>query len=93
MPAQALSFDGFTEDEIVDAYEMCVTHQEEFLSNDPGGQYLRQEALKHFKDAHPECKTIEQLAMYADLENDTDVKNACVIKIDAQRYAKDMLST
>lgn len=49
MLAKAHSFDAFTQDEIADAYEICITHQEEFLSNTPGGVYLRNEAFKHFK--------------------------------------------
>ena len=87
MQAQAACFDGFTEDEIADAYEICIMNQQEFLSDTEGGKYLRREVLKHFRDRHPDCKTIEQLAIWADLENDVDVKNACNIRIDAEKYA------
>ena len=91
MSVQALSIDDFTKEELADAYETLVTHQEEFLSDDLRGSYLRQQALKHFKDSHLECKTIEQLAVMADLEDDVDVKNACVLKIDAEKYAEDYI--
>ena len=40
--------------------------------------------MKHFKDSHPECDTIEQLAMQADLEDNVDVKNACTIKLNTK---------
>ena len=89
MSVQALSIDDFTKEELADAYEILVTHQEEFLSDDLRGSYLRQQALKHFKDSHPKCKTIEQLAVMADLEDDVDVKNACVLKIDAEKYTEE----
>lgn len=91
MSVQALSIDNFTKEELANAYETLIVHQEEFLSDYPLGSYLRQEALKHFKDSHPECKTIEQLAMMADLEDDVDIKNACVLKIDAEKYAEDCI--
>ena len=91
--AQALSFEGFTKDEIADAYEACVINQDAFLSDTLQGIRLRQEAMKHFKDVHPECKTVEQLAMQADLEDDIDVKNACILKINAQAYAENALKS
>ena len=83
MSVQALSIDAFSKDELADAYEMCVANQEEFLSDTPQGRWLRQEVLAHFKARHADCHTVEQLAMQADLENDIDVKNACMLKINA----------
>lgn len=80
-----------SKNDIADAYEMLVNNTSEFLSDTPGGQYLRQEAMKHFKMDHPDCITIEQLAMQADLDNDIDIKNACMLKIDAERYAEKLL--
>lgn len=41
---------------------------------------------------HPECTTIESLAIQADLENDHDIKNVCVMKLDAIKYAEDHIS-
>ena len=93
MLAQACSIDSFSKDELADAYETLVLNQQEFLSSTEGGKYLRREVLRHFKDAHPECQTIEQLAMQADLDDDIDVKNACTIKIEASKYAEVMLAT
>lgn len=92
MSVQAHSIDAFSKEEINDAYEMLVAHQQEFLSDTEGGHYLRREAMKHFKDSHPECDTIEQLAMQADLEDNVDVKNACVIKLNAEKCAEELLN-
>ena len=80
---QACSIDAFSKEEIADAYETLVTNQQEFLSDTEGGHYLRREAMRRFKNSHPDCKTIEQLAMQADLEDNVDVKNACTIKLNA----------
>lgn len=91
MSAQACSIDAYQKEEIADAYEMLITNQQEFLSDTEGGHYLRREAMKHFKDAHLDCKTVEQLAMQADLEDNFDIKNACKIKIDAEKYAEALL--
>ena len=93
MFVQACSIDAFSKEEIVDAYETLVTNQQEFLSDTEGGRYLRREAMKRFKDSHPECDTIEQLAMQADLEDNVDVKNACTIKLNAEKYAEELLNT
>ena len=92
MSAQACSIDAFSKEEIVDAYETPVTNQQEFLSDTEGGHYLRREVLKHFKDAHLDCETIEQLAIIADLEDNVDVKNACAIKLNAEKYAEELLN-
>lgn len=81
--AQACSIDTFSKEEIANAYETLVTNQQEFLSDTESGHYLRREAMRHFKNSHPDCDTIEQLAMQADLEDNVDVKNACVIKLNA----------
>ena len=93
MHAQVLSIEDFSKEELADAYEMLVINQQEFLSNTEGGHYLRREAMKHFKNAHPKCETIEQLAMQADLEDDVDVKNICIIKMNAEKYANDVKAT
>ena len=90
--AQACSIDTFSKEEIADAYEMLVTNQQEFLSDTENGHYLRREAIRRFKNSHPDCDTIEQLAMQADLEDNVDVKNACVIKLNAQKYAEELLN-
>ena len=92
MPVQACSIDTFSKEEIADAYEMLVTNQQEFLSDTENGHYLRREAIRRFKNSHPDCDTIEQLAMQADLEDNVDVKNACVIKLNAQKYAEELLN-
>ena len=93
MPVQACSIDTFSKEEIADAYETLVTNQQEFLSDTEGGHYLRREVLKHFKDAHLDCETIEQLAIIADLEDNVDVKNACMIKLNAEKYVEELLNT
>ena len=90
--AQACSIDTFSKEEIANAYETLVTNQQEFLSDTESGHYLRREAMRHFKNSHPDCDTIEQLAMQADLEDNVDVKNACVIKLNAQKYAEELLN-
>ena len=90
--AQTCSIDAFSKEEIADAYETLVTNQQEFLSDTEGGHYLRREAMRRFKDSHPECDTIEQLAMQADLEDNVDVKNACTIKLNAEKYAEELLN-
>ena len=90
--AQACSIDAFSKEEIADAYETLVTNQQEFLSDTEGGHYLRREAMRHFKNSHSDCDTIEQLAMQADLEDNVDVKNACVIKLNEQKYAEELLN-
>ena len=82
---------NLSKNDIADAYEMLVNNTNEFLSDTPGGQYLRHEAMKYFKMDHPDCTTIEQLAMQADLDNNIDIKNACMLKIDAERYAEKLL--
>ena len=92
MSAQACSIDAFSKEEIADAYETLVTNQQEFLSDTEGGHYLRREAMRHFKNSHSDCDTIEQLAMQADLEDNVDVKNACVIKLNEQKYAEELLN-
>ena len=92
MSVQACSIDSFSKEEIAAAYEILVQHQQEFLSDDPRGNYLRSEALRHFKALHPDCLTIEQLAMCADLEDNVDVKNACILKLEASEYADALLS-
>ena len=92
MSVQAHAIDTFSKEEIADAYETLVANQQEFLSDTEGGRYLRREAMKHFKDSHPEYDTIEQLAMQADLEYNVDVKNACTIKLNAQKYAEELLN-
>ena len=91
MSAQACSIDSFSKAEIADAYEILVLNQQEFLSDSAGGRYLRSEVMRHFKDSHPDCTTPEQMAMAADLEDDIDVKNACIIKINAEKYAENAL--
>ena len=91
--AQACSIDVFSKEEIADAYETLVTNQQEFLSDTEGGHYLRREAIRRFKNSHPDCETIEQLAMQADLEDNVDVKNACTIKLNAEKYAEELLNT
>lgn len=83
---------NLTKEDIADAYETLIKHQQEFLSNDARGNYLREEALRHFKALHPDCLTIEQLAMCADLEDNVDVKNACILKLEAGEYADALLS-
>ena len=93
MSVQACFIDVFSKEEIADAYETLVTNQQEFLSDTDGGHYLRREALKRFKNSHPDCETIEQLAIIADLENNVDVKNACTIKLNAEKYAEELLKT
>ena len=93
MPVQACSIDTFSKEEIADAYETLVINQQEFLSDTEGGHYLRREVLKHFKDAHLDCETIEQLAIIADLEDNVDVKNACMIKLNAEKYVEELLNT
>lgn len=90
--AQTCSIDAFSKKEIADAYETLVTNQQEFLSDTEGGHYLRREAMRRFKDSHPECDTIEQLAIQADLEDTVDVKNACTIKLNAEKYAEELLN-
>ena len=90
--AQTCSIDAFSKEEIADAYETLVTNQQEFLSDTEGGHYLRREAMRRFKDSHPECDIIEQLAMQADLEDNVDVKNACTIKLNAEKYAEELLN-
>ena len=90
--AQTCSIDAFSKEEIADAYETLVTNQQEFLSDTEGGHYLRREAMRHFKNSHPDCDTIEQLAMQADLEDNVDVKNACTIKLNAEKYAEELLN-
>ena len=90
--AQTCFIDAFSKEEIADAYETLVTNQQEFLSDTEGGHYLRREAMRHFKNSHPECDTIEQLAMQADLEDNVDVKNACTIKLNAEKYAEELLN-
>ena len=92
MPVQACSIDTFSKEEIADAYDTLVANQQEFLSDTEGGHYLRREAMRRFKDSHPECDTIEQLAMQADLEDNVDVKNACTIKLNAEKYAEELLN-
>ena len=91
--AQTCSIDAFSKEEIADAYETLVTNQQEFLSDTEGGHYLRREAMRHFKNSHSDCDTIEQLAMQADLEDNVDVKNACTIKLNAEKYAEKLLKT
>ena len=92
MSALAHCIDGsLTKEDIADAYEILVKHQQEFLSKDARGNYLREEALRHFKASHPDCQTIEQLAMCADLEDNIDVKNACILKLEASEYADALL--
>ena len=88
--AQACSFDGFSKEEIASAYEDLVMHQHEFESNTRGGDYLRQEVFKHFKENHPECSTVEELAIHADLEDNTAAKFVCQVKLDAKAYASSM---
>ena len=90
--AQTCSIDAFSKEEIADAYETLVTNQQEFLSDTEGGHYLRREAMRRFKNSHPDCDTIEQLAMQADLEDNVDVKNACTIKLNAEKYAEELLN-
>lgn len=85
--AQACSFDGFSKEEIASAYEDLVMHQHEFESNTESGDYLRQEVFKHFKEDHPECSTVEELAIHADLEDDSAAKFVCQVKLDAEAYA------
>ena len=84
-------YTDLSKEDIADAYETLMINNEEFLSDTPGGTYLRNEALNHFKHNHPECDTVEQMMIYADLEDDVDVKNACMIKIDAKKYAESFL--
>lgn len=74
---------GLSKEDLADAYELLMKNQQEFYSDTPIGRYCREEALRHFKQEHPNCSSIEQLAIYADLENDTDIKNACAMKIEA----------
>ena len=85
------SIELFSKEELADAYEMCVINQEAFLSDTPYGFRLRQEAFNHFKQGHPNCQTVEQIAVQADLENNVDVKNACILKMNAQEWANNML--
>lgn len=88
--AQACSFDGFSKEEIASAYEDLVMHQHEFESNTEGGANLRQEVFKHFKEDHPECSSTEELAIHADLEDNSAAKFVCQVKLDAEAYASFM---
>ena len=93
MYAQACFIEDFSKEEIADAYEILVMNQQEFLSYTEGGNYLRREAMQHFKNDHPDCRTIEQLAIQADLEDNIDIKNACTLKLNAEKYAEHMKTT
>ena len=91
MYAPVISIEQFSKEELADAYETCITNQEAFLSDTIYGFRLRREALEHFKYGHPNCQTVEQIAVQADLENNVDVKNACILKMNAQEWANNML--
>ena len=75
--------EDFTQEELDEAYAVLIAHQQEFLSDSIGGKHLRKEAIKKFKEIHPKDEDLVSLAILADLDDEIEIKNACILEMQA----------